>query len=118
MRGTDEGLEEEFNIRLNEQGSQREASAVLQKRKEALRTRAVAERVEPPDDLAPQHGLRRRSVGAKDPDGGIQLRLAPQRQPWLWIAKATRTTSPFQQEISRPSDAQLWLEAAATTLPS
>lgn len=34
------------------------------------------------------------------------------------MAKAMGTTSPFRHGISRPSDAQRWLEAAATTLPS
>ena len=37
---------------------------------------------------------------------------------WVSIAKATRTTSPFQQGISKPSDAQRWFEAGATTVPS
>jgi len=34
------------------------------------------------------------------------------------MAKATRTTSPFQQGISKPSDAQRRFEAGATTVPS
>jgi hypothetical protein len=37
---------------------------------------------------------------------------------WVSMAKATRTASPFQQPISKPSDAQRRLEAGATTAPS
>jgi hypothetical protein len=37
---------------------------------------------------------------------------------WVSMAKAMRTTSPFQQEISKPSDAQRRFEAGATTAPS
>ena len=33
---------------------------------------------------------------------------------WVSMAKAMRTTSPFQQGISRPSDAQRWLVADAS----
>ena len=38
---------------------------------------------------------------------------------WSWVsmAKATRTTSPFQQGILRPSEARRRLEAAAMTVP-
>ena len=37
---------------------------------------------------------------------------------WVSMAKATRTTSPFQQGISKPSEAQRWFDAAAATVPS
>jgi hypothetical protein len=37
---------------------------------------------------------------------------------WVSMAKATRTTSPSQQGISKPSEAQRRFEAGATTVPS
>lgn len=37
---------------------------------------------------------------------------------WVSMANAMRTTPPFQQGISNPSEAQRWLEAGAMTTPS
>jgi hypothetical protein len=50
------------------------------------------------------------AAGGGGPDDDLAVMVS--------IAKATWTISPFQQGISRPSDAQRWLESGAMTVSS
>ena len=54
-------------------------------------------------------------------DGAALTEVATQAmtsRSWVSMAKATRTTSRFQQGISKPSEDQRWFDAAAMTVPS
>jgi hypothetical protein len=64
-----------------------------------------------------QSSIMSRIISPEIPPPWVATQVMISRS-WVSMANAMRTTSPFQQVISNPSEAQRWLEAGAMTTPS
>lgn len=126
LEGLREGLADAVAFRA---ADRREARDEVQRGREVHRLgRGVGRAVvrEPLDRLRGADGVEP-ALDASSIMSGIISPLMPAptlathamtSRSWVSIAKATRTASLFQQGISKPSDAQRWLDAAAMTVPS